>query len=388
MRILHVIPTYVPAYRYGGPLRSVYGLAEAQSRAGDVVEVFATNVDGPGRLEVPIASPVPVGRHHVRYFQAGWPRRMCRAPGMARQLEREVARFDLFHLHSVFLWPTWASARRARREGRPYVVSPRGMLVRDLIQRRGSLRKRLWIALVERRNLASAARIVVTSATEAEELRAMDLALAPVVEVPNGVDLAEFESRSGEGASAEVAAATSGGAFALAFGRLSWKKGLDCAIEALARLPKGRLVIAGPDDEGLGPRLTALAVKRGVAERVTLLGELRGADRTALLRAARVLVLPSASENFGNVILEALACEVPAVVSPAVGLAAAVASAGAGAVVEPAAGPIAAALEPFLESVVLARAAGARGRRLVTQSYTWDAVARRMREMYSEVLTS
>jgi glycosyltransferase involved in cell wall biosynthesis len=172
MRILHVIPTYVPAYRYGGPVRSVHGLAEAQAAAGDEVAVFTTDVDGPGRLEVPLAVPVAVGRHVARYFPVASPRRLMRSPAMRPALARELPGRDLVHLHSVFLWPTLAAARAALRAGIPYVVSPRGMLDPELVRRRGALRKRLWIALFERRTLAGAARIVATSAQEAELLAA------------------------------------------------------------------------------------------------------------------------------------------------------------------------------------------------------------------------
>lgn len=388
MRILHVIPTYVPAYRYGGPIRSVHGLAEAQAASGDRVTVFTTNTDGAGRLDVPTGRPVRVGGHEVRYFATSFPRRLGRAPSLARELRRDVREFDLAHLHSVFLWPTWSAARGARRATRPYLVSPRGMLDRELIRRRGALRKRLWIALVERKTLAGCARIVITSAVEGEELRALGLALSPVVEVPNGVDLRELAPPAPDEVSSEVAAAIAAGPYTLFLGRLSWKKGLDLAIAAIARLPGARLVVAGPDDEGLRPGLARLAAERGAAGRVTWLGEVRGADRVALLRAARVATLPSASENFGNAVLEALACGVPAVVSRGVGLATAIEEAGAGEVVEREEGALACALGRYAEDAGLARRAGARGETLVRSRFTWEAVARRMRVVYEEVLAA
>jgi len=262
------------------------------------------------------------------------------------------------------------------------------MLDRQLIGRRGALRKRLWIALVERRTLAGSARIVVTSSIEGEELRALGLALAPLVEVPNGVDLDELAPPAPEEVSPAVAATIGASPYALCLGRLSWKKGLELAIGAVARLAGGRLVIAGPDDEGLRPRLERLAVERGAATRVTFLGEVRGADRVALLRAARVATLPSASENFGNAILEALACGVPAVVSRGVGLAPAIAAADAGEVVSAEEMALARSLGRYLEDAGLAARAGARGAELVRSRYAWVAVARRMRAVYEEVLAA
>ena len=48
MKILHVVPTYYPAVRYGGPIRSVHGLASALAAQGHDVHVYTTNVDGKG----------------------------------------------------------------------------------------------------------------------------------------------------------------------------------------------------------------------------------------------------------------------------------------------------------------------------------------------------
>ena len=54
MKILHVVPTYYPAVRYGGPIRSVHGLASALAAQGHDVHVYTTNVDGKGVLPVPL----------------------------------------------------------------------------------------------------------------------------------------------------------------------------------------------------------------------------------------------------------------------------------------------------------------------------------------------
>src|SRR6185436_5034440 len=103
---------------------------------GHDVHVFTTNVDGAGDSVVPLARPVTMDGVNVWYFPSSKLRRLYWSPPMARMLASEIGGFDLVHLHSVFLWPTWAAARAARRFGVPYVVSPRGMLVKDLLRAR------------------------------------------------------------------------------------------------------------------------------------------------------------------------------------------------------------------------------------------------------------
>ena len=382
MRIAHVIPTYVPAYRYGGPIRAVHGLAEAQAAAGDEVEVFTTDRDGKERLAVERERPVAVGRHRARYFPTAPPRRLARAPRLAAALARELPTIDLVHLHSVFLWPTAAAARAARRAGRPYVVSPRGMLDPELVARRGALRKRLWIALVERRTLAAASRIVATSEAEASAIRRLGLELAPIEVVPNGVDAAELAPPAPGAVAAPVRAAIAAGPYVLFLGRLSWKKGLDALLDAAAFAPQLRLVVAGPDDEGLAARLAARARAAGAGERVAFVGAVDGAERAALVHGALALALPSSAENFGNAVLEAMACGTPVVVSPGVGLADEVRACRCGRVVDADPVALAAAFGELAADPAAARAMGERGRAAVAARYSWASVAERMRAVY------
>src|SRR5262245_9727025 len=166
MRLLHVVPTYLPAIRYGGPIYSVHALCAALARMGHDVHVFTTNVDGPGESPVPVGSPVELDGVKVSYFGVGLGRRLYRSPDMGAAMRVQMPGLDVAHLLSVFLWPTTAAARAARRAGVPYVLCPRGMLVADLIRRKRRLLKTAWIKLFERSNLAQAATIHLTSEVE------------------------------------------------------------------------------------------------------------------------------------------------------------------------------------------------------------------------------
>ena len=116
MKILHVTPTYVPAWRYGGPIVSVHGLCRALVRRGHQVSVYTTTVDGEGELSVPVASAQDVDGVEVSYFRCDGPRRLYWSTGLRRALAGCVRSFQIVHAHACFLLPpTWA-ARSAAAE--------------------------------------------------------------------------------------------------------------------------------------------------------------------------------------------------------------------------------------------------------------------------------
>jgi glycosyltransferase involved in cell wall biosynthesis len=374
MKILHVVPTYVPAWKHGGPIRSVHGLCKALAARGHEVTVFTTDVDTGGT--VPVGRAVPLDGVEVWYFPVSAPRRLYRSPAMGAALAERIGGFDLVHLHSVFLWPTSAAARAAERAGVPYLLAPRGMLVADLLRRRGRWRKALWLRLVERRTIARAAGLHVTSELEAEEARRLGVPLPPVHVVANGIE----PEPAPDGAVPSMPEP-----FLLFLGRVSWKKGLDRLIPALSHVPGIALAIAGNDEEGCRPKLERLAAEAGVAGRLRFLGEVHGEDKAALLHRAAALVLPSYSENFGNSVLEAMAAGRPVVVTPEVGLAEVVREAGAGLVVDGDPTILGPALRDLLGDPPRMDEMGRRGAEEARQRFGWEAVAQRMEAVYREV---
>ena len=383
MKILQVVPTYLPAVRHGGPIRSVHGLARALVARGQDVTVYTTHLHGRGVLQVPTDRTVDLDGVAVRYFPVSTPRRLARSPAMGAALNAGIGGFDIVHLQSIFLWPTASAARAAERAGVPWVVSPRGMLVRELFRRRGWLRKRVWLAASERRTLERARRIVATSELEATEAAAFHLRLPPIEVLPNGVD--PLSPAPLEALPAEWRGFLAEGVPFLFLGRLSWKKGLDRLVQSLTEVPQARLVLAGSDDEGIGDGLDRLAAECGVAGRVLRTGWVEGEIKAALVGAARALVLPSISENFGNVVLEAWSLGVPVVVGRGVGLADEVAANNAGLVVADEPVVLAAALRRLAENAEAAREMGKRGRS-AAERYSWPAIAARAEAIYAEVV--
>lgn len=383
MRLLHVVPTYLPAVRYGGPIRSVHALCRELAAAGHDVHVFTTSVDGPSDSDVPLMTPVDVEGVKVTYFPSRVLRRLYWSPPMGRALAAETAGFDAVHLHSVFLWPILAGARAARAQGVPYVISPRGMLVPELIRRKSRWVKEAWIRLVDRPNLEAAAAVHATSTIEARHIASFGWRLPPIVMIPHGVDDPPAPSKAA--LSPDVAAAIAGGPMVLSFGRLSWEKGLDRVIAALPEAPVVRAVMAG-DDGGHAGFLAQEAARLGVADRVTIIARhVSGPDKEALFAAARLFAMTSLSENFGIAAFEAMRRGVPVLATPDVGMSEIVRDTRAGLVVDPTPSAIAAGLREMFADPALCRRRGEAGQTHVIDHYGWPAVARRMAELYRSI---
>jgi glycosyltransferase involved in cell wall biosynthesis len=385
MRILHVVPTYLPATRYGGPIVAVHSLCRALAARGHAVEVFTTSIDGPLDTAVPYDRPVMLDGVKVRYFASRRLRRLSYAPSLMQSLHDEISGADVVHLHSAFLWPTWRAARLSHERRIPYVMSPRGMLVKKLIAGRNRLIKSVWIALIERSNLEQASAIHATSAIEAEEIRKFGWRLPRIAVVPNGVDAFEQEARQ-DAPAADIAALAGQQPLVLFFGRLAQVKGLDRLLRAFVHTQRGTLAIVGNDYEGLATSLSEMARQLKIDDRVRIVPRtITDAEKECMFAAARVFVLPSYSESFGNVVLEAMQRGLPVIVTPEVGAAEVVKESGGGLVAGGDAQSLGAAIDRLTEDAAKSSAMGEAGRRHVSERYGWSSVAARIEALYGEL---
>ncbi|MFN7132900.1 MAG: glycosyltransferase, partial [Myxococcales bacterium] len=127
-RVLHVVPSFYPATRYGGPIFTVLRLCQALGRAGVEVDVLTTDADGPEALDVPTGQFVEVEGVRVRYCRRDLPFDYASSTELMSFLRARVRDYDLVHVTSTFSHPSHVAGERARTAGVPFLVSPRGSL--------------------------------------------------------------------------------------------------------------------------------------------------------------------------------------------------------------------------------------------------------------------
>jgi len=370
-RVLHVIPAIGP--RHGGPSAAVLEMTRALRHSGVECEIACTRYNAGNRYESLWPGGEP-GWIHV--FDSGLLAGYAYSRALARWLEREVARFDVVHIHSVLRYTTVAAARYAGAAGVPYVVRPAGALS-DFGMSRRWFRKWLYLALIERRMLAGAAAFHATSDVEANSraLRAFHL---PTFVIPHGVSLRPA-LHPGSASRQTV----------LFLSRLDRKKGLELMLLALAdiapRYPELRCIIAGSGSRAYEARLKRTVQRLGLSDRIRFAGFVSGDAKQALFDSSDIFVLPSQDENFGLAAAEAMAAGMAVVLTREVGIGEAVAAAQAGLVIERDRAALAIALTALLDDPNLARQCGRNARRLTIEQFAWHVVTRKLIEMYDQV---
>jgi poly(glycerol-phosphate) alpha-glucosyltransferase len=306
------------------------------------------------------------------------------APGLVDALLDTGA--DLLHRHALWMYPSWAGLRWARRTGNPYVVSVHGMLDPWALD---NARWKKWVAgrLFEDAALRRSACLHALNDEEYRSIRAYGLD-GPVCVVPNGVDLPAREDPALPPPWAETFGPEA--PVLLFLGRIHPKKGLAELVDGWAAaadaLGDWRLAIVGWDDGDHVPALRQRIQDRGLEDRVAFLGPRYGDEKDAAFRHAGGFVLPSHSEGLPMAVLEAWAYELPVLMTRACNLSAGF-EAGAAHEIAPDPSSIAEGLRALAQaSATERRAMGRTGRRLVEDRYTWPQIARSMRAVYRWVL--
>lgn len=376
LRVLLSAPAHWPATEFGGPIAVAKELTEGLVRAGHEVAVVTTSLESARRAPASRLRTRRASENGVRITYLATPLRfhwMGITPSLPLALRPE--RPDVVHVFGYRDVVTTSTAAWARRRGVPYVFEPLGMFP---AQFRSVSLKRAFDRTLGARVAAGAAVVLASSAYEKRSLAALGLPPERIEVRPNGFP----PVREGEGGGRlrERLGLGADTPLVLNVGRVSFKKGLDLLLEAVAPLDGVHVAIVGPDDgDGTLGRLQEQARILGLGERLHLVGPLDTSRPEEVYGDADVFALPSRDENFGVVVAEAASVGKAIVVSDRCGVAELLEDAAL--VVPVDAGATREALARLLADPDLRERLGAAARE-VARRVDWEAVVRRQVELY------
>ena len=373
----------------GGLFDAVMRLAQSEQKLGAVVKAFGLR-DASTAADLPAWPPVAAAA-----FQPGWPKGIGSAPGFFAELKSFAP--DICHTHGLWLYPSIAAKNYGCKTGRPYIISPHGMLDPWALKN-SRWKKRIAWHLFESAHLHGARCFRALCQSEADSIRQLGFKNNIAI-IPNGIDLPAGSPPAAPPWKNFIEPPKK---VLLFLSRIHPKKGLVNLLKVCPAKPNGDwiLAIAGWEQGGHEAELKQLCAERKISfadirapdssfqlpVSVLFLGPQFNAAKTACYHHCDAFVLPSFSEGLPMVVLEAWANAKPVLMTPECNLPEGF-QAGAALKIEPNENSIAAGLQNLLTMSDAERATmGCHARTLVETRFTWEQVGKQMRAVHEWIL--
>lgn len=308
MKILTIIPSYKPAFIYGGPVRSVAALCEALVAKGHEVSVLTTNANGKTDLPVTHGEAATIDGVQVTYFKRLTGDHSNFSPVLLRAFWQQCTSFDVVHIHSWWNLVTIPVMMMCLLKKITPVLSPRGSITAYTIQHQKSFAKNIFHSAIGSTLLGKAV-MHVTTAMEKQDVESLVHPKATFV-IPNILQLPQTAYlNNGQKDHLKL----------LYLGRIDPKKNIELLLNTLLHnfhVPY-TLEIVGDGDMAY---INSLKQYTSSNRHITWSDPIHSNAKWQTLASADLLLLPSYNENYGNVILESLSQGTPVMISDQVGL--------------------------------------------------------------------
>lgn len=303
MKILFPIQYYYPS-QIGGPANTLYWHIGYLNSKGIETTVITSSVGISDGTNIQFDEWTYTNKSKIRYCKGG---RL--SFNILYNTIKEIPHNDIIHLSSICYYYTFIWVLIALIYRKSIFLSPRGELFPEAI--RG---KKKFVKLMTFSCFKIFQRKLVFHATSAEEVICIRnyFPSSKILLRPNFVNL-KYRNKPVERTDDLVF-----------LGRINAIKGIDVLIKALANsemflnkdarlliIGKARLQIELQYEEYLRKLVASL----DLSHKIVFLGQKEGEEKFSIISKCKALVLPSHSENFGNVVVEALAMSVPVIAS-------------------------------------------------------------------------
>lgn len=311
MKMLHVIGSLDPIF--GGPPEVVKQYTSAMAELGHKSEILT--LDDPEiysydnkRIIIHTMGPT-LGKYRFTFRLIPW-------------LIKNAKNFDVIICHGIWQFQSVATYITSKITGVPYFIFVHGALdpwFRYTYPVK-HIKKRIYWSWIEYNVLRSAKAVLFISEDERSAAsKSFSLENTNSLVIPFGIRPPEGDSNLQRELFFETFPDLRDKHILLFMSRIHQIKGCDILIEAFSRIaeidPLLHLVIAGPDETSWTRELQNQARNLGIDDRIFWTGMLKDNLKWGALFSTSCFVLPSHSENFGVVVVEALSCGVPVIIS-------------------------------------------------------------------------
>lgn len=287
----------------------------------------------------------------------------------------------IFHGHGMWETPIHQMSEIARNAGCPYLLSPHGMLTPWALEHK-NWKKIIAMALYQRRDLNHAICLHATSEMEASNIRKLGLR-NPIAVIPNGIEISEFKYDTvGHNVQKKKI---------LFLSRIHKVKGIENLIAAWKNIPNSirfdwTLEIIGNGESEYINKLKNIVIENNLDQRVKILDPVFDDRKKEIYQSADIFVLPTFSENFGMVVVEAMSYGIPVITTKGAPWKE-LETHNAGWWID-------IGVEPLTDALIIAISTpkvkliemGLNGRKLVEDKYSIKTVAKQMSELYYWIL--
>lgn len=385
MKVLHVIPSINPLR--GGPSQAIIEMVRALRTEGIDACIVTTQDNGIYRnKDIPLNQwimyeGVPTLVHSCLDSRIRGVREFLFSLSFGYWLIKNVSTYDMVHIHAIFSFPSTISMLFSRIKGVPYIVRTIGQL-NSWSLNQSALRKIIMMALVERKNLYHAKAIHVTSKYELQDLESLGLGRNCFI-LGLGVDMPNVCNSKEDGVSDNRAKRVR----LLFLSRIHPKKQLELLLSALAILKhdikeeRWELAIAGSGEPSYIEMLKGKSTDLGIEEHIIWHGHVAGEAKRELFHSSDWFVLPSASENFGISVVEAMASALPVVITENTGISEKVIEYSAGYICSEKPWDFAQVLSTAINNPE-SKSMGKHATVLVAENFSWTLIAKTLSDLY------
>lgn len=293
-------------------MKKIYHIAEDTTFESGGIRTVVVNLNNHLRpnFESVIVTNKKEHSDEFELFEPGWPGMWNYSRHLKPYLASQLDQADVMHLHGVFMHAHYLSAKLARKNSVPYVVTAHGMLEPwHLNDKR--LKKQVYLGLFLNKIISRSSVLHAITPFEKDNLYKLS-GHKNIVEIPNFINYSSLPDNLSYNPQEE---------YFLFLSRLHPKKGLDILIQAMSRIDdkKIKLKIVGTEN-AYSETLKALAKSLSVDNRIEFTGAVYGDEKYKLFANAKAFIAPSYSEAIGMVNLEAAVCQTPVITTYITGI--------------------------------------------------------------------